>query len=403
MQEHLSVILLSLDAAALTEIRTRITGLDSVAVACTEAGFYEGLQLARVHAPDVVMIVMDDDTQNAVTLMEEINRALPATQIFALSRYDTTENIVKTMRAGATEFLSLPLDPAQILKAMIKATALRRLDQPAAATGRIWTVYSPKGGAGTTTLAANLAVELSSRLGKSACLVDLDYQSGDLALALNLNPVYSMVDITLNFRRLDSVFLQGTLTRHPSGIYLLAAPPYGSVDTAAIPAEHIRTVLDLLKTMYDVVIVDTARTLSDETVAALWSATRVLLLIERSLPFLRGYRRTVDMLDAIGVSRERVDVVVSKNTASRAAIPLDKAKKSLDLSVTHTLPRDDETALAALNRGVSLAEVRRSSPLRRAIAELATTLLDGANTTTDPNSPNEAKKRKGILSSIFSS
>jgi len=403
MQEQLPVLILSRDAGSLPEVRKQIMGVNGVTAACTEGTFQDGLQLARVHAPDVVMIVMDDDAPTALALMDEISQNLPSTQIFGLSRHDTTENIVKAMRAGATEFLGLPLDPTQLLKALIKVTALRRLSQPSAATGQIWTVYSPKGGAGATTVAANLAVELRSRMGKSACLVDLDYQSGDLALALNLSPVYTMVDITLNFRRLDSVFLQGTLTRHPSGIYLLAAPPHGSVDTAAIPADHIQAVLDLLRSMYDVVIVDTARTLSEETMAALWSATRIVLLIERSLPFLRGYRRTLDMLDAIGVPRERVDVVISKDSNSKAAIPLDEAKRSLELSVTHMLPRDDETALAAVNRGLALADIKRSSTLRRAIAELARALLDDTNATADQNGASEARKRKGIFSSIFSS
>ena len=403
MYEHLSVLILSSDAATVAAVRSRIADLEGVAAACTEGGFHDGLQLARGHAPDVAMIVMDGDGATALALIEEISQVLPATQIFGLSQHDTPENIVKAMRAGATEFLGLPLDKTQLLKALIKATALRRLDQPAAASGQIWTVYSPKGGAGATTVAANLAVELQTKLGKSACLVDADYHSGDLALALNLNPVYTMVDISLNFRRLDSVFLQGTLTRHPSGIYLLAAPPHGSVDTAAIPADHIQAVLDLLRSMYDVVIVDTARVLSEETMAALWSATRIVLLIERSLPFLRGYRRTLEMLDAIGVPRERVDVVISKDSNSKAAVPLDEAKRSLELSVTHTLPRDDETALAAVNRGLALADIKRNSPLRRSVAELARTLFDDASPTTDHKATSDSRKHKGIFSSIFSS
>jgi pilus assembly protein CpaE len=351
-----------------------------------------------------VMIVMDGDARTAISLMEEINRSLPTTQIFGLSRHDTTENIIKAMRGGATEFLSLPLDPAQVLKALIKASALQRLGQPVAASGQVWTVYSPKGGAGTTMTAANLAVELHEQHNKSVCLVDLDFQSGDLALALNLNPVYTIVDIVLNFRRLDSVFLQGTLTRHSSGVYLLAAPPPGSVDAAAIPADQIRSVLELLKSMYDVVIIDTARVVSEETVAALWNATRIILLLERSLPFMRGYRRSMEVLEAIGVPKERVDVVITKDTNSKAAVPLDEAKKSLDLTVTHTLPRDDETALAALNRGLFLTEVKKSSPLRKEISELARIIFEsvegaaaGTVSTSDP------KKRKGILSSLFSS
>lgn len=395
MQGSLSSLLLGVDNAAVGEIRAVLAGLDGMATTCTEGSFHDGLQLARAKPPDVVMVVMDGDARSALALMEEINRVLPSTQIFAISRDDTTANIVKAMRAGASEFLGLPVEPPQMMKALIKATTLNRLNQPAVTTGEIWAVYSPKGGAGTTTTAANLGIELHTELGKSVCLVDLDFQSGDLALALNVNPVYTMVDIALNFRRLDSVFLQGTLTRHPSGVYLLAAPPHGSAEGTVIPADQIRTVLELLRSMYDVVIVDTPRALTEETLAALWTASRVILLIERSLPFLRGYRRTMDVLGNIGVPRERVDVVIAKHSSSKAAVSLDEAKKSLELTVKYLLPRDEETALEAVNKGLPLAEVRRNSPLRKGIAELAKSLLsDGAT---------EPKKRKGILRGLFSS
>jgi pilus assembly protein CpaE len=396
MQDRLQILLLGIDSAALTDTSEALNGLRGISIACTEGTFANGTQLARAETPGAVMIVMDGDARAALSLMQEINRTLPATQVFGLSRDDTTENIVKAMRAGATEFLSLPVDSTQLLTALIKATALRRLAQPIAAAGKIWTVYSPKGGAGVTTTAANLAIEAHGQLGKSVCLVDLDFQAGDLALALNLNPVYSFTDIALNFQRLDSVFLQGTLTRHPSGIYLLAAPPYNSLDTRTIPAEQIRTVLELLKSMYDVTIVDTARSLSNETLMALSSASRVVLLLTLSLPFLRGYRRTMEVLEAAGVPRDDISVVVARHGASKAEVALDEAKKSLELAVTYLLPRDDDTALTAVNKGLPLVEVKRSSPLRQGIVALAE-LLTGEGQT------QETKAHKGLLRGLFSS
>jgi pilus assembly protein CpaE len=398
MRDQLPVLLLAADGATRGDIRTLLNGSDVATVVCTEGALADGLKLVRDGAPDVVMVVIDGDARGALALMEEIARVAPSAQLFALSRDDGTENIVKAMRAGASEFLSLPLDPQQVLKALIKVITLRRLVDPHAAVGKLWTVYSPKGGAGTTTTAANLAVELAG-MGKSVCMVDLDFQAGDLALYLNINPTYTMLDIALNFRRLDSVFLQGTLTRHASGAFLLAAPPHAGPEAGAIPVEHVSAVLELLKSTYDVTIVDTARALTDETLAALHSADRILLLIELTLPFLRGYRRTMELLDGMAVPRNRVDVIVAKHGAIRAAIPLDEAKKTLDVSPAHMLPRDDETALAALNKGLALRDVKTSSPLRRSIVQLGETLLapPAAEASEEP------KRRKGLLGGLFAS
>lgn len=397
MADRLPVLLVGLDPGALSDMRRRLSQLDGIAVSCSEGTFDEGLQLARSQSPDVMLVLMDGDARTAVSFMEEVSRNLPASQIFAVSRNDTTENIVKAMRAGATEFLGLPLDPGQVVKAFVKATTLRRLMQPPMTSGEIWTLYSPKGGAGVTTLAANLAVEAHRELGKSVCLVDLDFQAGDVALALNLNPEYTIVDIALNFRRLDTVFLQGTLTRHSSGVYLLAAPPNGSTEGHQLPVDQIRAVLDLLKSMYDLIIIDTARVFSEETITALWGANRIILLIERSLPFLRGYRRTLGLLDSIGVPRERVEVVIAKHRESKAAVPLEEAKKSLELSVRHLLPMDEHTALDALNKGLPICDVKRNSPLRLSICALVHILAG------EPDAQGAPRKRKGILSGIFSS
>jgi pilus assembly protein CpaE len=398
MRDQLPALLLAVDAATRAEVRALLSGSDVATVTCTEGAFEDGMRLVRDAAPDVVMVVMDGDARGALSLMEEIVRAAPGAQLLALSRDASTENIIKAMRAGASEFLSLPLDPQQVLKALIKIITLRRLAAPRGAGGQIWTVYGPKGGAGVTTAAANLGIELIA-MGKSACVVDLDFQAGDLALVLNLNPHYTMLDIALNFRRLDSVFLQGTLARHPSGLFLLAAPPHGSPDTGDIPVEQVSAVLELLKSLYDVVIVDTARALAEETLAALQGADRILLLIELTLPFLRGYRRTMELLDSMSVARDRVDVIVSKHNGARAAIPLDEAKKTLEVSVAHTLPRDDDTALTALNKGLPLREVKASSPLRRGIVQLAEALIAPPAA----GAGEERKRKKGLLGGLFAS
>ena len=397
MREQISSLLLGADSAILGEVKALMNSLEATPVSCAEGALEDGVKLALESTPEVVGVLLDGDARSAFALMEDLSRAVPSAYIFALSQDDSTENIIKAMRAGATEFLSLPLDTGQLVKALIKVTALRRLAHPTGKPAQILTLYSPKGGAGVTTLAVNLALEMQAS-GKSVCVVDLDFQSSDVALFLNVNPLYTMMDITLNFRRLDSVFLQGTLTRHPSGVYVLAAPPHGT-EAHDIPVEQVRSVFDLLRTMYDVVIVDTPRALAPETLAAFSAATRVVMVVDLSLPFLRGYRRTMEVLEGVGVGTDRVDVVITRHGGTRAQVPLEEAKKTLGLTVTHTLPRDDENAIAAVNKGVPLSSVKSGTALTRAIAQLAETLAGHSNGTSE----REPKKRKGILGGLFAS
>jgi Flp pilus assembly CpaE family ATPase len=101
----------------------------------------------------------------------------------------------------------------------------------------------------------------------------------------------------------------------------------------------------------------------------------------------------------MSVPRDRVEVIVSKENGARAAIPLDEAKRTLQVSVAHTLTRDQDTALSALNKGVPLREVKASSPLRRSIVQLAEALIAPPAA----EGGEERKRRKGLLGGLFAS
>lgn len=369
MGEQVSVLLLAPDPRAVEQVRSILRGLEGFECEVGESDLQNGLRRLREEERDVAMVFLDGETRLGLAVIEEIGRLAPATQIFALSHEDSPELIIRAMRAGANEFLALPPDAGELLKALIKVTELRRYQQPAGPKGELWTVYSPKGGTGVTTVVACIGLEMQAQ-GKRTALVDFDFDSGDLPLCLNLNPAYTVLDIALNFKRLDSVFLQGTMTRHPSGLALLAAPPRLDEESAPFPPEQAAEVLDLLRGLYEFVVVDTARRLDSLALTALTSATRVLLLTEMTLPSLRGCLRTIERLGDEGVDPERIVVVASKCSGSAQEIPVAEAARTLRHPVRYVLPREDETALAILNKGLPPAEIRPWGPLRKAILTL---------------------------------
>ena len=164
------------------------------------------------------------------------------------------------MRAGADEFLPLPLDATALLKVCIKVSALRKAAKTSnnAPRAEFWVVYGAKGGVGVTTVVANLGIALQSA-GRRTALVDLDLVGGDLALFLNVAPSYTLRDVATNTKRLDDVYLQGTMLRHRSGLDLIAAPvPLPGEAPLALSSEQTLGILKLLDASHDVVLVDTA-------------------------------------------------------------------------------------------------------------------------------------------------
>lgn len=387
MAETLNVLCLSTDPAAAGAIVSALEQLPEFRVTARVAEYEEGLHDLR--DPDLTIVVLGTDPTLGLAVIEEVHRAAPASQVLAVSPDENPETIIKAMRAGADEHLALPPSPAALLKVCIKVSELRRVSRPEHGAGQLWVAYSPKGGVGVTTLVANLAMALRAA-GRDVALMDLDVYAGDLALFLNVTPTYTLRDVAINFKRLDSVFLHGSMIRHPSGIQLLAAPAASPGETPVhLTRDQTLTVLELLSTAHEVTLLDTPGIPTEAVRTALGCADRILLVTELTVPALRGCLRTIDWLRDEGVDvAQVVEVVINKHADRTSEISPGEAMRTLNLPLRVLLPRDDNAAWTAANTGMPLAEVRGGATLQRAIAGLV-------NRT--PTAGEPARRRMGFL------
>ena len=370
MSEALKVLCLTGDPPLAAQVTTMLKQLPGFSITARVTDYQTGI--GDLGEPDLAIVILDADPVRGLTVIEEVHRNAPSTQVLAISPHDNPETIIKAMRAGADEFLSVPITPTSLLKVCIKLTELRRCTSPSATPrGEVWVAYGAKGGVGVTTIVANLALALRAANRNTVC-VDLDLYAGDLALFLNVTPMYTLLDIVSNFKRLDSVFLQGTMMRHPSGLALLAAPPPKEGEPPlSISGEQTLGILELLDGMHDVTLVDTPGIPTDSARAALTCADRILLVTELTIPALRGCLRTVGWLREEGVDPEAtVELVVNKYAKGSYEIPPAEVSRMLKLPVRALLPRDDAAVWAAINNGQSLESVRGGSPIHQAIAGL---------------------------------
>jgi len=370
MDEALNVLCLSTDAVLSTEVVATLGALPGFAVSARELDYGNGVDLHAVPEPQLTVVILGMDPLPGLAVIEEVHRVLPAAQVLALASEEQPETLIKAMRAGADEFLPFPLDPTALLKVCVKVSALRSVTN-GAAKGEVWVAHGPKAGVGVTTFVANLGFALRAA-GREAALVDLDVYSGDLALFLNVTPGYSLRDIASNFRRLDSVFLQGTMIRHRSGLGLLAAPPPNPGEAPVLlTTEQTLRILELLDGTYQVTLVDTTSVPLESTRAALSCADRIFLITELTLPALRASARALEALRQEGVDpRTTVELVVNKYANRSWEVSPAEASKTLRLPIRAMIPRDDAVVYTAVNSGLPLEQVRGGTALQRAIAGL---------------------------------
>jgi len=389
MNETLRVLCLSPDRHASGAVVSALGTLPGFSIKAGEADYQTGLRELQQVAVDLAIVVLTDQPALGIATIEELHRAAPATNVIALSTEENPEIIIKAMRAGADEFLPLPVPATALLKVCIKVVEVRRSSRPENTShGEVWVVHGPKGGVGATTLTANLALALRAA-NRGVAAVDFDVYQGDLALFLNVTPEYTLRDLVTNANRIDSLFLQGTLSRHASGVEVLAAPPLvpGEAILDATQEQAIE-ILDLLCTMHEVVLVDTPAVLTPAAWAAMTRATRLMILCDLTVPAVRAAMRTIEWMRGENLDVDRVlELVLNRHGKLAGEIPPAEVEKTLKLTARAILPLDDAAALTAVNSGVALVDGRGSRGLGAAITALVQR----------PGSEGDAKKGGGLM------
>lgn len=292
-------------------------------------------------------------------------RSVTAGHVLALGPATDPKLILRAMQVGADLFLDEAEPEAEYTAA--QARLHKRRLSGAHESSRVIAVLPAGGGSGASTVAVNLAVVLAAERG--ACgLIDLNAGKGDLAPLLDIRPQYTLADLCRNESRLDAALFEKLLTRHTSGVALLAAPPaFG--DVRVLTEGGVAQALALARRTFADVVIDLEDCFHAEQRHVLDHAAEVLLVCRLDFTSLRNTRRTLDHLGAAGVPRNRVKVVVNQ-FGRPCELPVDEAEEAVGEKLTRFVPFDPKAVNEANNAGVPAAVRTPAAPCVRAIAQL---------------------------------
>lgn len=323
--------------------------------------------------PDVLLV---DDAACADTppqLVRRVVALMPEVCVIVSGAPGTPAGLMSlAVAAGARGFLMKPYPPEDLFALIREAsdTIARARGEVQSARGKLVAVYAPKGGAGGTTVAVNLAIALASRT-RRVGLVDLDLQFGDVGVHLNLSGANSIAEL-LAHPSIGPELVAETFLAHSSGIRVLLAPDDLAIVEGIEPAQ-VTHALDQLRAHFDVLVCDLWSMYEQLTREVLRAADQVVLVTTPDLPSLRDLQRT---LVAARASRldERSLIVVNR-AAGKAGFALADVSRALERPVALAIPSDGVRVAEATNRGLPLLDERahsRTAPLFRALAERIT-------------------------------
>ena len=291
------------------------------------------------------------------------------------------------LRAGARDVLAPDADAATIKRSLEHAvtvslqrrTALQSAMALPAVTnqsGRLISVVSPKGGSGKTVTSTNLAVALAQQAPGRVALVDFDLQFGDVAMALHLEPEFTIANAVRG--PLDTATLQAQLVKHSSGLMVLCAPDQPE-EAEDIGVDAAKELLAAMVRDFDYVVVDTGAGLDDVTIAAVEVANDVVFVSSTDVPSVRGIHKVIDIFDRLQLQSQRRHLVLNRSDA-RVGLLANDIATTTGLPVALTIP-SSRAVPVAMNQGISLVESNARSPITRAVQAFAASFSDESQAT----------------------
>jgi pilus assembly protein CpaE len=326
-------------------------------------GIIEGRVDSSGAGPDIVVVDLRADASSGMAAIERLRATQPSVAIFAIASTAEPDLILQAMRAGANEFFPwVPGGATTASRSMeesfhgaVRRTAARR--DAASAGSRppcVTHVFlGAKGGAGTTTVSVNCAVELARLTKRPTVIVDLKQCLGEVALFLGVRPRFTVLDAIENLHRLDKDFLKELVSKHKSGLDILAGSEQFDRPNQQ-DAGAIEELLRVLTRVYDFVVIDAGNMISSVVVSGLYAADTVFLVTNPDVPSIRNAQRLVDRVRQLGAGSERIKILLNR-TSENLLIAPKQIETALGYGIHHSFSSDYRTVSTALNSGVPLA------------------------------------------------
>jgi pilus assembly protein CpaE len=334
----------------------------------------------------VILLATDSQTLPAdeLAVVREHTRA----PIVILASGEATQLLEAALDSDVSDVLLLPQLTDNVIFAIRKAAhAGRRLIAGAVSTvthGRIVTVFSPKGGTGKTAIATNLSCALAKFESKRTLLLDLDLQFGDAAIMLGLQPEKTIYDLVSAPGELDPEKLSGYTTRHPSGLDILPAP-LRPEDAELVTEAKIGRLLEVARTSYDVIVVDTSPFFHGPMLATLDQTDELMLVCSLDVPTIKNVRLSLQTLELLSFPMKKVHVLLNRAN-TKVGMKESEVETAMERKVRYQIPSDRAVPLA-VNRGTPVVIADSGADFSSALREVAKQVAN-------PDPEKQAKRRR---------
>lgn len=347
----------------------------------------DALKMAMEVKPDIIIMDINMPDMSGIDVTSQLTKLLPSAAVIMMSVQSDPNYLRKAMQAGARNFLNKPVQADELFSTIREvykhhepfrnSTLMPNLVMDAHSTGtrsaspggttvhagHVVVVYSPQGGAGTTTISTNLAAGLM-RKGIKVLIIDADLQFGDVGVFLKIQSQSTLAELAPKVNDLDPEFFDSIVSTHESGLKVLLGPqrPELADEIEAIP-DSVARIIERIASDYDFIVVDTRCHLDNLLLALTDICARIVLVATPTLAGVKNAKFVLDLFDRMDYPAEKIVFVLNKvdedRSKNRGTIQTESIEKYLHRTVDARIPNNEAPILAAVNKGVPVVVTQR--------------------------------------------
>ncbi len=342
----------------------------------------EAIQKADQLRPDVILMDINLRDMDGLEVAEIIGRQIN-TCIVMMSVQSEPEYFSQAMSVGARGYLVKPFTSERLVRTIRRAIEnYNPAGSPAGGgsvgngggnggAGKIIAVYSPKGGAGTSVLAANMAIALQHSTQKSVVLVDANLQNGDSHVLLNINTTASIDDLReAGINMIDQEVVEGTVIKHSESEIGLLRAPLSPESAENFTSETTRGILEALRNHFDYIVVDTGSSFSEATLTVLEVADLIITITTLEVTTIHRVSQFFQLAERVNISLSKVRLICNRVEQYYGIRP-SQVEAQLRRRFFAQIPEDEKLVVASINRGVPFIVQQKTAPISRSIQTLA--------------------------------
>jgi pilus assembly protein CpaE len=300
----------------------------------------------------------------------------PSTKVIIVGRANDIGLYRELMKQGVSDYIVRPRSPLQI----IKAIAALYVDPSAPPIGRTIAFVGARGGAGSSTIAHNVAWCAAEEMTSDTVILDLDLPFGTASLDFEQDPTSGLIEALASPERLDDVLLDRLLQKHTDRLSLFTAPNLLDRDYD-IDDQAFETVIDVVRGAAPTVVVDVPHVWTGWSKRLLQTADQIVITATADLASFRNTKNLVDIISGARPNDSPPLLIVNQFDAKLSSVQPAQYEEHVGLKPAIILGWEPQLFHTAATNASPILQVGTKTKTAQALRELTSIVLGRSQVT----------------------